>query len=194
MKMDDPSTRPPALSHPVWGLFDLSARKERARPAFEAGLLDGDYWRTPRAYTDPCEAVAMVPLFDPCPADATVDGLAKSTRWGRSCFVNPPYSRGQLMKWVEKGLEELTTGKMEECFWLINYGNTKNRKAIKKYAVVIVDLYQRVSFINPVTGMPKKGNDRDSVIYYWSSYVLSDEQKTAFKEAFGEIGKVGFFE
>ena len=45
--------------------------------------------------------------FDPCPLDGDKDGLSTLfTEWkGKRVFCNPPYDRGSMMKWLERGLE-----------------------------------------------------------------------------------------
>ena len=53
------------------------------------------------------------PLFDPCPDNWTECGL--SMDWvdrcgGRVVYVNPPYTRGQLDKWVKKVHDEWRRG------------------------------------------------------------------------------------
>lgn len=50
-------------------------------------------------------------LYDPCPNDWTVDGL--QTDWAQQphvVYVNPPYTRGEIGKWVEKCYYEYTQG------------------------------------------------------------------------------------
>ena len=48
--------------------------------------------------------------FDPCPNNPTFDGL--EIEWpNETIFVNPPYSRGQIKKWVEKCHQEWFKGK-----------------------------------------------------------------------------------
>jgi hypothetical protein len=44
-------------------------------------------------------------LFDPCPNNPPFDGL--KIEWPRDqlTFVNPPYTRGELAKWVEKAFK-----------------------------------------------------------------------------------------
>lgn len=46
--------------------------------------------------------------FDPCPLNADFDGL--SIEWGKSNFVNPPYSK--LYPWCRKAHEEFKKGKL----------------------------------------------------------------------------------
>jgi len=40
--------------------------------------------------------------FDPCPNNPTFDGLSIDWPKGKPIFVNPPYTRGQISKWVKK--------------------------------------------------------------------------------------------
>ena len=55
--------------------------------------------------------------FDPCPycEGEVVDGL--SIEWGRSNFVNPPYSKKLKEAFVKKGIEESKKGKI--CVFLL---------------------------------------------------------------------------
>lgn len=50
-------------------------------------------------------------FFDPCPNNPSFDGL--SLEWSKISkvvYVNPPYSRGNLKKWVKKCYEEFLNG------------------------------------------------------------------------------------
>ena len=40
--------------------------------------------------------------FDPCPNNPTFDGLEIEWPKGKPIFVNPPYTRGEIGKWVKK--------------------------------------------------------------------------------------------
>lgn len=155
------------------------------RPAFERDLAIGDYWRTPPWLRGRIARCATNQLMDPCPPHPEVNGL--STAWGRSVFVNPPYSKGQLQLWSAKAYAEYTTGETEEVYWLINSGSTLNRILIKEQACAQIDLHRRVSFIHPITGLPKRSNDRDSVIYIWSHYQIA---ATRLQDCFGAIGEI----
>jgi len=50
------------------------------------------------------------PIFDPCPNNPTWDGLAIEWPRDRVVFCNPPYTRGQISKWVEKCHAEWVKG------------------------------------------------------------------------------------
>ena len=56
--------------------------------------------------------------FDPCPyneGEILVDGL--EIEWGKSNFINPPYSRKLKEAFIKKGIEESKKGKV--CVFLI---------------------------------------------------------------------------
>lgn len=50
-------------------------------------------------------------MFDPCPNNPTYDGLSIS--WASEIwnYVNPPYTRGEISKWVKKSYDEYKAGK-----------------------------------------------------------------------------------
>lgn len=146
-------------------------------------------WQSPPYILDRVKQVLGDDYFDPCPIDPDFDGL--SIKWpNKNAFINPPYSRGSLESWVPKALKEYKEmwEDKEKDFvsfiWLVNYGATGNRILLKQEADAICDLYKRVNFVHPKTGIECKGNDRDSVIYYWGW------RYGAFKTAFKDIGKV----
>jgi hypothetical protein len=56
--------------------------------------------------------------FDPCPYDEgkiLIDGL--KIEWGKSNFINPPYSQKLKEQFIIKGIEEMKKGKL--CVFLI---------------------------------------------------------------------------
>lgn len=59
------------------------------------------HWKTPPEILEAFEE-EFGELFDPCPANPTFDGLDISWPMDKAAFVNPPYARGLLKKWVEK--------------------------------------------------------------------------------------------
>jgi site-specific DNA-methyltransferase (adenine-specific) len=53
--------------------------------------------------------------FDPCPLNSKFDGL--TIKWGKTCFVNPPYSN--ITNFIKKGLEELKKGHSKKLVYLL---------------------------------------------------------------------------
>jgi len=65
-----------------------------------------DEWNTPTSIYNQLDEEFHFD-FDPCPSNSSFDGL--TVAWGKSNFVNPPYS--QLAKWLKKGYEEWQQGR-----------------------------------------------------------------------------------
>lgn len=61
-----------------------------------------DNWATPKELYDLLDAEFHFD-FDPCPLNSTVDGL--SIPWGKSNFINPPYSRKLKELFIKKAVE-----------------------------------------------------------------------------------------
>lgn len=68
----------------------------------------GDDWKTPDDFYNKLDKVYHFD-FDPCPYQAQFDGL--NIEWGKSNFVNPPYSRKLKEAFVHKALEQKAKGK-----------------------------------------------------------------------------------
>lgn len=75
--------------------------KDRNRPK-------SDNWETPKSLYDELNEEFGFD-FDPCPLGADFDGL--TVEWGKSNFVNPPYSRGKKDAFIRKAYEEWQKGK-----------------------------------------------------------------------------------
>ncbi len=65
-----------------------------------------DNWKTPEGFYRELDKEFHFD-YDPCPLQSDFDGLQQN--WGKSNFVNPPYS--DISKWVEKAWQESKTGK-----------------------------------------------------------------------------------
>ena len=105
-----------------------------------------DKWKTPpEIYNKLNEEFKFD--FDPCPInwkEGDPDGLI--IEWGKSNFVNPPYSN--VSKWIKKGYEEFKKGK--KVVMLINA--ITDTKAFHEYIngnSEIRFIKGRVKFINP---------------------------------------------
>jgi len=49
-------------------------------------------------------------LFDPCPNGFKIDGLSIDWPLNKTAYVNPPYTRGEISKWVEKCHQQYVRG------------------------------------------------------------------------------------
>lgn len=68
----------------------------------------GDDWKTPDDFYNELNKEFNFD-FDPCPYQSNFNGL--EIEWGKSNYVNPPYSRSLKEKFIMKGLEESRKGK-----------------------------------------------------------------------------------
>ncbi len=64
------------------------------------------------------------PCFDPCPNGFKVDGLSIDWPLNQTAFVNPPYTRGEIAKWVAKCHEQWLRG-VEIVLLIPPYCDTK---------------------------------------------------------------------
>lgn len=72
-------------------------------------LNNHDNWETPKDFYDQLDNEFKFD-FDPCPLLADFDGL--TIEWGKSNFVNPPYSKKLKDAFVKKAIEESNKNKL----------------------------------------------------------------------------------
>jgi hypothetical protein len=77
-------------------------------------LEHSDNWATPKELYDKLNAEFNFD-FDPCPLHSRFDGL--TIDWGKSNYINPPYSRQLKEAFVIKAIEESKKGKI--CVMLL---------------------------------------------------------------------------
>lgn len=73
-----------------------------------------DDWSTPKELYDKLNAEFNFD-FDPCPLHSDFDGL--TIDWGKSNYINPPYSKQLKKAFVIKAIEESKKGKL--CVMLL---------------------------------------------------------------------------
>ena len=76
----------------------------------------GDDWKTPDWFYDKLNQKYHFD-FDPCPYQADFDGLDTECVWGKSNFINPPYSRVLKEKFILRAVEESKKGNL--CVMLL---------------------------------------------------------------------------
>jgi len=74
-------------------------------------LENQDSWATPKDFYDKLNEEFNFD-FDPCPLHSTFDGLDPVCVWGKSNFINPPYSQKLKDRFVKRALEESNLGKI----------------------------------------------------------------------------------
>ena len=97
-----------------------------------------DDWATPKFIYEQAMAKGM---FDPCPLCSLVDGL--KIEWGKSNFVNPPYS--QLKRWIEKSIQEHAKGR-KVLLLIPARTDTKAFKLLFEYGSEIAFITGRLRF------------------------------------------------
>lgn len=80
----------------------------------DRNLNHSDHWATPKEVYDKLNEEFNFD-FDPCPLHSTFDGL--QMEWGKSNFINPPYSRKKKEAFIIKAVEESRKGK--RCIMLL---------------------------------------------------------------------------
>jgi len=124
----------------------------------------GDQWQTPEGLK-----TAIYKhfnngnrMFDPCPVNQSFDGL--ESPWLASNFINPPYSRGQQIKWIKKAEKEAKYGKTSVLL-LPSDTSTDHWHYAMKTANCIYLLDSRVRFVG-ASGSPKFGS---AIVEYFNT-------------------------
>lgn len=97
----------------------------------------GDDWKTPDEFYNKLDEVYHFD-FDPCPYQADFDGL--NMEWGKSNFINPPYSQKLKNAFVTKALEESRKGKV--CVLLLPVSTST-----KLFHEVILPNAKKIEFV-----------------------------------------------
>jgi len=105
--------------------------------------------------------------------------------WTGNVWLNPPYSRGNIEPFLDRLVYFYLWKHVEQAVILTNTVYTSQwwrRTTVSDYATAYCLPHERISFIDPVTMEPQKGNDRDQLI----TYVGRNPEK--FCEAFFKHG------
>lgn len=85
--------------------------------------------------------------FDPCPyneGEIINDGL--KIEWGKSSFVNPPYSQALKESFIKKGIEEMNNGKLSVFLIPVSTSTKLFHDFIKPNATSIEFVRGRIKF------------------------------------------------
>lgn len=105
--------------------------------------------------------------------------------WHGNVWLNPPYGRGLAKPFINQVVHQYEHGVVTQAVVLLNsvYSSAwwkESEIAQQCSAICLPD--HRIAFINPDTGKPEKGNDREQIITY-----LGDNP-TEFCEEFNQYG------
>ena len=124
-------------------------------------LVQHDNWATPKEVYDILNKEFEFD-FDPCPLNYTIDGL--TTNWGKSNFINPPYSRKLKEGFIKKAFEESKNGKL--CVMLLPVSTSTKIFHEIIYPNAEIRFWRgRINFLpNGIEADKYKGSQMDSMI------------------------------
>lgn len=95
-------------------------------------------------------------------------GLLPSVKWEGNVWLNPPYGRDLPGPFVDKLLVEIREGRTKQAILLTNASHDTawwRAAGVQSSAICLPD--HRIAFINPLTGKPERGNDRNQIFAYF---------------------------
>jgi phage N-6-adenine-methyltransferase len=158
---------------------------------------DSDAWYTPQKYIDMArEVMGSIDLdpFSSVEANERVGAKriltladdATTCSWAhpetRTCWMNPPYSRGASSMAVDKFLDEYDHGSFDEAIVLMNASTDTNwYQRMMRVCNAIAFTGFRISFENN-DGKTKSGNTKGQVFFYFG------QNEAKFMKDFGPLG------
>jgi hypothetical protein len=113
----------------------------------------------------------------------TVDDDGLTRRWHGKVFLNPPYERGLIDRFVFKGIAEYRARHAQAIITLTHVGTAADWcNAAKAACTAHCEPYKRINCDRaegPATSAP-----RPSIIFYFGNNVA------AFKREFGDLGRI----
>jgi len=144
-------------------------------------LNHSDNWKTPKALYDKLDTEFHFD-FDPCPYTEfipTIDGL--TCEWGRSNFVNPPYSRKNKEAFIKKAVEEHKKGKRVVMLLPVSTSTKIFHDWILPYACDIRFVRGRIAFHGYNTkgewSEKNKGMHDSMIVIFNGSYHAQSDKK-----------------
>jgi phage N-6-adenine-methyltransferase len=148
-------------------------QRERVNPGAYASLTGNDHWYTPEEFIE--RARRVMGGFDLDPASSEIaqrrvraanffteadDGLAQE--WHGRIWLNPPYSKGLIDKFIAKLVAEYESGRTTEAILLVNNSTeTKWFRTAADSCTAVCFPDKRISFLTPAgekAGSPALGN------------------------------------
>jgi len=160
---------------------------------------DADDWHTPKAYVDSARAVMGSIDFDPF-SSVLANRVVKAKRffteaddalsapWSatdqRTCWMNPPYSRGMSSQAVDRFLDQYDYGAFDQAIVLMNASTDTNwfHRLAKSCSAFCLTNF-RIAFDN-TDGKSKSNNTKGQVFFYFGP------DPKNFKRVFARYGIV----
>ena len=154
--------------------------------------LDKDCWETPdyifnnlnkifKFTQDVCANCDNYKIYNYL--SAKENSLCKS--WDLSCWCNPPYSKGNIDKFMEKAYNESLLGKTIVCL----IPPATSTKWFNKYALKgeIYIRNERIKFIHPITKLPGKSPRGDNMLVVYNSEKTEELKNIGWMKINGKV-------
>lgn len=139
---------------------------DNSRPAHRTQFSGDNEWYTPARYVELARTVMGTIDVDPASNDYaqrtvkaatfyTVETNGLDKEWRGKVWMNPPYSRKLIGRFVDKAVEEYRCGRCSEAIVLTNNNtDTKWAATLLENATAICFTRGRVKFESPTRGCP----------------------------------------
>ena len=137
-------------------------------------------WGTPPCYIESARKVMGSIDTDPASNDEaqkivkamfyyTEEKSGLEQCWNGNVWLNPPYGRGLAKPFIKQVVKDYAVGDVTQAIVLLNsvYSSAwwKESEIARSCSAICLPNH-RIAFINPDTGKPEKGNDREQIITY----------------------------
>jgi phage N-6-adenine-methyltransferase len=173
---------------------DLLAVGERAQAAYRTSFTGDNEWYTPSRYVELARTVLgqidVDPASNPMAQEAvkaatfyTAETNGMDKEWRGKVWMNPPYSQPEIVHFVDKVVEEYTSGRCTEAIVLThNSTDTRWFNTLFESASAICFTTGRVKFVSP------KGEFAAPAM--GQAFTYFGPHPDRFAEVFSEIGNV----
>jgi DNA N-6-adenine-methyltransferase (Dam) len=131
--------------------------------------VDKNKWQTPEYLLKlPDQLWGENNWIDPFPSGwREGDICATSFNWDKPAFINPPYGRTLMQKWVNHAVKQPV-----QQLWLVNAdSSTQWWRDLTAGVHGVCLLHRRVRFINPETRKAGHANPRPQALIYRSDFI-----------------------